>query len=227
MKKFLVLMFVGVFCLLGVQSALALPYTPSAGDISTFYQVTPGTLNGAVGSDGSFQVTISDEGGGWGDIQIGRDATIEGVGSAFYSGSWADLSAYDTYELTITNTSATDWFMANIYLNTGWTDPGYNETDYYYQNGWTSVAPGTSVSLVLDLKNAVSSGGAGGSGHAIDNLGHVSSLGFNIGTNFGSGDAAKNLEGKATSIPDASTVALLGSAMIFGALFIRRRRYDV
>ncbi len=232
MKKIFLTTLVTVFGIFVAGNAMALVYTPSLSDLDTFYEVTTGTLNGPdvspitsggeVGPTGNFNVTIPS--GGWGDVQIGRDASIEGPGSAYYSGSWADLSAYDTYELFMTNISTTnDWFMANIYLNTGWTDAPWSETDYYYQNTWTWVAPGTTERLVLDLAAAVSVGGGGGAGHTIDNLTHVSSLGFNIGTNYGCGDYFGNeLDGKATPVPEPTTLALLGLSVI--GLNFRRRK---
>ena len=111
MKKFLLLCMITVFGFFMAGNAWAAVYTPSQSDIDTFYEVTSGTLTGpdtvpsiTVGSDGHFDVSISDETAGWGDVQIGRDATLEGPGSAYYSGSWANLFGYDTYELYITNT---------------------------------------------------------------------------------------------------------------------------
>jgi hypothetical protein len=134
------------------------------------------------------KATISDEGSGWGDLQVGRDATIEGPSSAFYNGSWADLSGYTDYALCITNTSKTDWFMANLYLNTGYTDLG--EDDHYFQNTWTWLAPCDSVTLTLDFGSAEAwyEGTYQGTGVIVDNLTHVSSIGINIGTNVGNGD---------------------------------------
>lgn len=219
-KNIFNLLLVGFFVFFMAGNVTASIYTPSQTDIDTFYEVTTGTLTGpdagppiTVGSDGTFAVTISDESlvGTWGDVQIGRDATIEGPGSAYYSGSWADLSGYTSYQMAIENISTTnDWFMANIYLNTGWTDIG--ETDVYYENTWLWVAPGATVYLTLDLTGISSS-----------ELAHVSSLGFNIGTNVGNDDDyfGDNLDGKA-SVPLPAAVWLLGSGLI-GLVGIRKR----
>lgn len=219
MKRFSILVLVGLFCFFMAGNAVAALYTPSLSDIDTFYEVTSGTLTGpdpgtpiTVGSDGTFHVTISDETEGtstWGNVQIGRDATIEGTGSAYYSGSWADLSGYTTYGLGITNNTTTnDWFMANIYLNTGWTDIG--EADTYYENGWQWVSPGQTVYLTLDLTG-------------VSLLNHVSSLGFNIGTNVGTGNYFGDcLEGKATPTPIPGALWLLGSGLV-GLVGVRRK----
>jgi hypothetical protein len=182
----------GLFMFAG--NAFAAMYTPSLSDLDTFYEVTSGTLTGpdagspiTVGSDGTFQVTIADEdpnGTTWGDVQIGRDATI--------------------------------------YLNHGWTDIG--EKNYYFENTWTWVAPGSTAHLVLDLNNAVSSGGES-IGYPIDNLWHVTSLGFNIGTNVGDGDYfGDELDGKASPVPIPTSVFLLGSGLL-GLIGVGRFRF--
>jgi hypothetical protein len=186
--------------------ALGAVYTPSLADIDSMYQVTTGTLTSGPTACGDWTVTISKESGNWGDVQIGRDATIEGPGSAFYSGSWADLSGYTAYSLRIKNTSTTnDWFMANIYLNTGYTDWG--EPDNYYQNDWTWLAPSQCVTLTLDLSS-------------VERLNHVSSIGFNIGTNVGEGDYfGDDLAG--CTVPEPATICLLGLGVLS---LIRRKR---
>ena len=221
MKKFLMLALIAVFGIFMAGNAMALMYTPSQADIDTFYQVTPGLLTGpdtspiTVGPTGLFDVTISDEGGGWGDVQIGHSATIEGPGSAFYSGSWADLTGYSTYELLISNTSTTnDWFMANVYINTGYTDSPWNETDEYYQNTWTWVAPGSTAHLVLDLSGIDSS-----------ELAHISSLGFNIGTNVGEGDYfGGDIDAMANPVPEPSTMLLFGAGLV-GLFGLGRKKF--
>jgi len=243
MKKFFVLMIVGLFCFFMASNAMAVAvYTPSLSDVDTFFQVSSGSLTGPdvslitgggeVGSDGTFDVTIIDEDPDealdktWGDVQIGRDATTEGNSVAYYGGSWADLTGYTHYELSIKNISETnDWFSANIYINTGLTDPPLNQPNYYYENGWTWVAPGQTVLLSLDLTTAVSLLGSNGgvAGHTIvsSELAYISSLGFNIGTNYGDGDYfGDDLAGKVVPIPGA--VWLFGSGLI-GLVGIRRK----
>ena len=223
MKKLSVFLFVAALSFATAPIAMALvDYSPSQAEIDTFYQVSAGTLTGpdpappriTVGPDGTFNVSVVNEGNpvGWGDVQIGRNATIEGAGSAYYGGSWANLSGYSSYTLKIANTAAAggDWFMANVYANTGWTDIA--EPNSYYQNGWTWVAPGQSVTLTLDLSTAV-------------RLNHVSSLGFNIGSNIGQGDYKGDdaIVGKATNVPDGGSSLILLGGVLAGLGVLRRK----
>ncbi len=212
MKKILTLVLVLMFAVFLGGNVAEAYYTFTASEIDSMYQVSAGTLTSGPDASGNWAVTISNEsGGGWGDVQVGRDATIEGPGSAFYRGSWANLTGVGSYQLYIKNTSTNnDWFMANLYVNTGYTDPNFNEPNTYYQNGWTWVAPGSEVKLTLDLSTAA-------------RLEHVSSIGFNIGTNLGEGDYKGNyLDGVASPVPIPAAVWLLGTGLV-GLFGIRRR----
>ena len=78
--------------------------------------------------------------------------------------------------------------MAALYMNTGWTDSPWLETNSYYQNGdgsVTWVGPGDTVTLTLDFEDAAFWNGSGyttGSTVALTN--HVSDIGLKIGANL-------------------------------------------
>lgn len=117
--------------------------------------------------------------GQWWDIQIGDAYDTPSAGSGLLNcygfpiaTGFADWTGYTSFTLTFSNCSATDWFMADILVHTGWTNPPFNEPDTQYAAGWTWVAPGQTVTLAVDLTSAV-------------NLNHVSNISFKLGTNFG------------------------------------------
>lgn len=83
-----------------------------------------------------------------------------------------DLTGYDGYALNFLNTNNSAWFV-NLYMNTGWTDPPYNEPDNFYENGWVELAPGVQTMVVLDFDAL-----------GVVNLNHVTSIGFQIGGNM-------------------------------------------
>jgi len=93
------------------------------------------------------------------------------IGTALGTAPTNDLSAYDSFALTLTNDNDDEW-MVNLSINTGFTDWG--DPDNYYQNGWTTLAPGQTATLSVDLTGAV-------------NLHRVSHISINIGGNMDGG----------------------------------------
>jgi len=153
---------------------------------------TLGSRSDIAGNPGTrYNVTLS--GSGWQDMQIGDgfDLPTNNAGIAAATGNSGNLSAYAGYTMTIKNPNSSGWFMATIYMNTGWTDPGFGETDRYYQDAssWTWVGPGQTVTLTLDFQNAAYwNGSAWVTGQTVQNLNHVTNIGLKIGSDMGSGD---------------------------------------
>jgi hypothetical protein len=83
-----------------------------------------------------------------------------------------DLSGYDGYAITFLNTNNTAW-LVNLYINTGWTDPPYNEPDNFYQNDWVELLPGQATTIILDFAAV-----------GAVNLHHVTNIGFQVGGNM-------------------------------------------
>ncbi len=117
------------------------------------------------------------------DIQIGDAYDTPSTGSGLLTcygfpvtSGFANWTGFDTYSMTFHNNSATDWFMADVVINTGWTNLPYSEPDNAYAAGWTWVPPGESRTVVLDLVAA-----------SAVNLNHVSNVSIKLGTNYGTG----------------------------------------
>ena len=153
---------------------------------------------------------MSGDPAGFAQIQIGRK---------FGLGGWMglDLSGYDQYALFVDNSGGPFYLMANIFINTGWTDDPWNEPDHFYQNGWTWLKPGEQTKLILDLSG-------------VANLNHVTAIGVAFGTNIH--DNPPNLyyappnwcfTGSA-AIPEPTTLLLLGSGLLGLGAFSRLRR---
>jgi hypothetical protein len=126
-----------------------------------------------------------------------------------------DLTGYDKFALKFENTNDDTWWV-NLYLNTGWTDSPWGETDNYYENGWTELKVGQSATLTVDLTG-------------VSNLNHVSNIGFNVGGNMGTGlgDDPSNPDTfkiTVSPVPEPSTMLLLGAGFI-GMAAIGRKKF--
>ncbi len=151
-----------------------------------------------------FELTPSTGWPGFSDFQVGW-AMAGGPGTL--PGEYGNLSSYDSYLLSFHNLG-TEPVMVNLFMNTGWTDIG--QPDNYYQNTWTWVEPCHNVILDLDLAG-------------VQNLDHVSALGFNIGTNNPGGVIIPG-HLSVDTVPEPLTMAGLALGIGSLATYLRRRK---
>jgi hypothetical protein len=194
-----------------------------AGLQSTFSRDWGGTLNSIsdiAGDPGTqFNITLTGNEDSWQKIGIGDNFPV-----AANTGNSGDLSAYSSYAMTIRNPNTSGWFMANIFVNSGWTDAPWNMTNQYAENTWTWIGPGSQATLTLDLTTlGVTDGNPSGQ----DRRKWLSNIGLQIGTNMGSGDykmpsgTAFNVDVVPVPVPAAVLLGMLG----LGAAGLKLRKF--
>lgn len=129
----------------------------------------------------------------------------------------SDLSAYNRYVLTFTNTSADDYYFTSLYIATGASETIYESIRY------PLMPKGNSIDMALDLTQ-------------VADLDDVKEIGFGltayIGQGFGLADAIQvtveddesaTILGGGDPVPEASTLMLFGSGLI-GLFSVARRK---
>jgi len=148
----------------------------------------------------------------WARVGIGFPWVPAGPGGQ--SAPQGDLSVYTDYSLVFYNDNDDAWAV-NLFMNTGWTDAPYNETDVYSENGWITINPGQATTVTMSLVG-------------IPNLNHVSNIGLQIGANMDgvnpnpSGPDSFHIS--VSPIPEPMTICLLG---LGGLVVISSRKRNI
>ena len=184
------LLFAAIVLALTASVSMAVPTNAYSPDLATIQGMTQTWVGGGttvltplavtnVGGAIQFQATMQSGDGsssGWASMGIGYPWPT--------SPPVSDLSGNDGLGMVFYNSNNSDW-LVNVYMNTGWTDAPWSETDRFYQNGWTSISPFQTKTIMLDFASAETYiGGVKQADQAVQNANHVTNLGFEIGGNM-------------------------------------------
>ena len=209
---------------------------PYNDNVTNFAIVNPGDGDGDQDYRANYWLNTHTDEGQQGDPQFvsgsygfnfwGTDAQGNSGNVRITDTPYHDLTGYDELVLILSNELKTEgeYLMGNLFINTGWTDPGWGEPDNFYENGWTWIPQHGEVVFTLDLTS-------------VANLNHVSAIGFMIGTNVTTSQSqaqsdpylmwedgyGAEIEFNAEPVPEPTSMALLGLGLA-GFVVARLRR---
>ena len=177
--------------------------------------------------------TGTPDSGAWSSIQIGYRWDVTGGINGYNGKPFPDLTNNDDFSMSAHNQGSVPVWV-NLFMNTGWTDPGWEQIDQFAQMPtWTYLEPCEWVNLELDFAHAEiwqtdwnpdppdeNNYWADGE---IDYLDHVTGMGIQIATK------PSEAGGGRTFSVDVDTVPLPGAVLLgmlgFGAAGLKLRKY--
>jgi hypothetical protein len=214
--------------LLAIGTAWSTTFTLTQSDLLAFdntwinggtYPAPGDPTIAASGAGVQYKASIANDTTVYGDWAAGgfgyNFATISGLSFG------GNLSAYSDFALSFYNNNDDKWAV-NIFINTGWTDAPWNETNQWAENTWTWFSPGETKTVTMSLAG-------------VNNLNHVTNIGFQIGSDFIGNPSHPNYDIDYPSdtdhydvivspIPEPSTIILLGFGFLGLAAYGWRRK---
>ena len=191
--------------------------SPAGASVNPGVPVGPLTVNYAGQTAG---------GGGWESVQIGYRWSPSGAaGANKYNGNpFPDLTGYDDFRMSFHNQGDEYAVWGNLFINTGYTDDGFDEVDYFAQiDTWQWAEYCDSMILVLDFDDAhiwqnnypdgvYSNTVDLGTGQTIPLLDHVTGIGFAVATRGPDdpGGPAFDVDVDTVPVPGAVLLGMLG-----------------